>query len=226
MTATVAADATRTVDTAGARLASPACKAASPRVPAPLDGLEWVRSAQDAERVFAGESAPRDPDARFDDPEAAGISWVTIREIDLTADGICDLVVTAIDSVGTAGAGPGHSVYWFFQPQGWRRQGPDWGQRSAGFNAVSRALLGPDSPGDFRVHGFGNYAPAVLQDGRVVLVVHAGTGVNAARSAPLLAYDQRSRAVAPLDADAIRIAQLAENLCVTLQSEDPACMTW
>lgn len=210
---------------ASALVTAPACEVATPRVPEPLSSLDWVRDARSTERVYVGQSFPQDPDVSFDDPEGAGNSTVTIREIDLDANGICDLVVTVFDQVAGE-AGPAHAVFWFADAQGWQRQGPDWGARAAGFNAISRALLAPDTNEDERIYGFGNYAPVKLPGGRIVLVVRVETGRNPTSAAPVLAWDPKIRGIAPLALDAAPLVASVTKSCVDQQAECQACATW
>jgi hypothetical protein len=213
------------------------CQTASPRIPGIFSALPWSAELPLHEHVFGGEALPSTPvdDEPSDaDPSeesrawpVTGGIWLTLREIDLDADGRCDLVGTAKVAISTGGDSTSNLVFWFSTPDGWRRDGATTTHE---FNPMSLELLSPQSPEDHARFGFGTYLPARLDDGRVVLAARRSSGRMRVDRGPvtLLAFDAKRGAMAPFSdtRQAARLAALAERVCEEEESEDEACVSW
>ena len=212
------------------------CRNISPRVPPILAELPWVAETSPDTHVFGGEAIASQPVDDSDEDESN--SWMVtggihleLREVDLNGDRLCDLVGTARVAISTGGDSDVSLVFWFASPTGWRRQGPDWGERSSALNPMSRALLGPDNAADVALYGYGIHVPVRLADGRVVLAARAWRNRGPANDAPVavLAYDPKRAAMVQLasaDALAATLGALADRVCVHESSTDEACFNW
>ena len=213
------------------------CRNISPRVPPILAELPWVAETSPDTHVFGGDSNRLGNPWKTPMSEASS-SWLVtggihleLREVDLNGDRLCDLVGTARVAIGTGGDSDVSLVFWFASPTGWRRQGPDWGERASALNPMSRALLGPDNAADAALYGYGIHVPVRLADGRVVLAARAWQNRGPAKGAPVavLAYDPKRAAMVQLasaDALAATLGALADRVCVQESSTDEACFNW
>ncbi len=200
-----------------------ACKLAAPRVPALFAQFDWVKQAPRNEHIYSGNVSGASPEgAAFDDPNAAASQYLVLREIDLDADGDCDLVGTVTSGTGAAGSGRSHLIFWFADPKGWRRQGPAPGPGAKGINAVGLELFEPAGAAEMAVFGADGYAPT-RDGGRVALVVRPPQQSVTATDLRVLEYDTKSRSMQPRVS--VDVAAKALALCGKA-SDSEVCATW
>lgn len=213
------------------RLVSEPCRRSEPRVPATLAALEWIPAASDTRAVFEGEAFPESTGRAYDDPEAAGSVWLQLREIDLDADGDCDLIGKAMVWLSAGGDADGHLLYWWADPAGWRREGPMQPRNDAGLSERSRELSAPFSPADITRFRFGSYLPVRLPEGGLLLLARARPGRGAGESPPVvgLAFDPQAASFMPArlsDALLAQLQELARQSCDQDGGADEPCASW
>jgi hypothetical protein len=199
------------------------CKPAATRAPAVLVQLDWIREAPRDERLLSGPAIAAPDGAAFDDPDGAASLSLTLREIDLDADGDCDLIGTATSGTGSAGGGRSHLVYWFADPQGWRRQGPMPGSGAKGLNPIALELFGPAGVAEMALFAAEGYAPLALSDGRIALVLRPQASETKVADLRVIAFDAKTKSMRPIIAN---VAARALQLCEKESPEAAVCATW